>query len=431
MWLPESDLPRVVIVGAGFGGINLAKRLRHAPCRVLLVDANNFHQFQPLLYQVATCGLEPDSIIFPLRKLFDNQDNISIRMGLVESVDTEAKRIQTTVGYADYDVLVLATGSTTNFFGSEELESRCIGMKDIRESLDIRSMMLQNLETAANTADPAERDALTNFVVVGGGPAGVETVGALAEFKRYILADDYPELPSDLMNLYLVQSGGALLKGMSEKAQRAAKRDLENMDVEIVFETRVKGYDGCKVTTNTDRVLNSRAVIWTAGVKGTLPEGIDSEQLTRGNRVEVDAFNRVRGMEDVFAIGDVASQVSSDWEHGLPGVAPVAIQQGRHLAKNLVRRWEGEDMRAFMYVDKGSLATIGKKRAVADLGKIKLTGWIAWVIWSVVHVLSLIGFKNKVWVFLSWMISYINSDKGNRFIIRKYTDVHDPTTAVE
>jgi len=386
MWLPDSELPRVVIVGAGFGGINLAKHLRHAPCRILLVDANNFHQFQPLLYQVATCGLEPDSIIFPLRKLFDNQDNINIRMGRVESVDSKAKRIHTTVGYADYDVLVLATGSVSNFFGNDELEARCIGMKDIRESLDIRSLMLQNLETAANTADPAERDALTNFVVVGGGPAGVETVGALAEFKKYILADDYPELPTGLMNLYLVQSGGALLKGMSEKAQLAAKRDLENLDVEIVLETRVKGYDGHTVTTNTDRVLKSRAVIWTAGVKGTLPDGIEADKLTRGNRVEVDAFNRVCGMDDVYAIGDVASQVSSEWERGLPGVAPVAIQQGRHLAKNLIRAWEGDDMLAFIYRDKGSLATIGKKRAVADLGKLKLTGWLAWVIWSVVHV---------------------------------------------
>lgn len=418
------------MVGGGFGGINLVKHLRKAPCEVLLLDGNNFHQFQPLLYQVATCGLEPDSIIFPLRKLFEGQDNVTIRMARVEGIDPEAKRVHTTIGHADYDILVLATGSTTNFFGNDELETRCIGMKDIRESLDIRSLMLQNFETAANTPDAELRDALTNFVIVGGGPAGVETAGALAEFKRYILADDYPELPADLMNVYLIQSGGALLKGMSEKAQGAALKDLRNMGVEVVLETRVKGYDGHLVTTNTERTFNSRAVVWTAGVKGQLPDGLPEATVNRGNRADVDAFNRLLGHNDIYAIGDVATQASEEWPRGLPGVAPVAIQQGKHLAKNLERRWAGEDQLAFMYFDKGSLATIGKKKAVADLGNIKLTGFVAWVIWSIVHVMSLIGFKNKLWVFLSWMMSYISFEKGNRFIIRKYTEVHNPTAPV-
>jgi len=298
-------------------------------------------------------------------------------------------------------------------------------MKDIRESLDIRSLTLQNLERAANTVDPEERDALTNFVVVGGGPAGVETVGALAEFKQYILSDDYPELPSDLMNLYLVQSGGALLKTMSKKAQNAAKRDLEKLDVDVVLETRVKSFDGKTVTTNTERSFNARTVIWTAGVKGDVPNGF-GECVVKGNRLQVDAFNQVVGLSDVYAIGDAASQVCENWPRGLPGVAPVAIQHGKCLAKNLERHFRGEDPHAFVYHDKGSLATIGKKKAVADLGRFNLTGWFAWVIWSVVHVLSLIGFKNKLWVFLSWMMSYISFEKGNRFIIRKYTDVHDP-----
>lgn len=426
--LPDDGLPRVVVVGGGFAGINLVKGLRKAACRVVLLERNNFHQFQPLLYQVATCGLEPDSIIFPLRKLFGRQKNVSVRMAEVRRIDTSTKTVYTSIGHTTYDILVLATGSVTNFFGNTDLERQCIGMKNIRESLDIRSLMLQNLELAANCADPAEKDALTNFVVVGGGPAGVETIGALSEFKKYTLSDDYPEINPDDMDLILIQSGGAILKGMSEKAQLAALDDLRTrLNVDVVLENRVQSYDGLTVTTNKGQTFAARTVIWTAGVCGDLPEGIDESVLTRGNRVTVNRRCEVEGLDNVFVIGDAASMPEGeDWPKGHPMVAPAAIQQGKFLAESLLQHFSGStDGREFSYRDKGSLATIGKRRAVADVGRFKLKGWLAWVIWSTVHVLSLIGFRNKLGVFLSWMLSYFSFEKGNRFIIRRYSQARD------
>lgn len=417
--LPESDYPRVVVVGGGFGGIALASALADEAFQVVLLDKNNFHQFQPLLYQVATCGLEPDSIIFPLRKIFERCENIRFRMAEVECIDVEAKTVHTNVGTVAFDKLVLATGSTSNFFGNEEIERRSTGMKDIREALDIRSLILQNFERASVSRDAAERDALTNFCVVGGGPAGVETVGALAEFRRYILERDYPDLDPELMRIFLVQSGGQLLKGMSDESGIEALRDLVDMGVEVILNERVASYDGLTVRTKDGLELSARTMIWTAGVRGELPDGVGEHAITRGGRISVDAFNAIDGHPNVYAVGDVASMVSDDWPHGHPMVAPAAIQQGRHLAKNFLLERKGEDARPFRYVDKGSLATIGKRRAVADLGEMRLRGFPAWVIWCFVHVLSLIGFRNKFMVFTNWLMSYFTYEKGNRFIVRE------------
>ncbi|MGK0189962.1 MAG: NADH dehydrogenase [Verrucomicrobiales bacterium] len=421
--LPVSQYPRIVVIGGGFGGINFIKSMNDAPYQIVLLDQNNFHQFQPLLYQVATCGLEPDGIIFPLRKLFERQDNVCFRMTSVKSIDASEKMITTGSGTLHYDKLVIATGSITNFFGNKELESHSIGMKDIREALNIRSMVLENLEAAAISTDPEERDALTNFVVVGGGPAGVETVGALAEFKRYILKKDYPDIDVDVMKVFLVQSGGQLLKGMSNDASQSAYDDLKKMGAEIILDNRVKSYDGMTVKTDKGLELKSRALVWTAGVQGALPEGIAQASIVAGSRIKVDAFSQVEDMPDVFAIGDVAWMPTDEAPDGHPMVATAAIQQGAHLAKNLQRQQENQPMLPFRYFDKGSLATIGKRRAVADVGTHHLHGFLAWLIWCFVHIFYLIGFRNKLLVFTNWLMSYMTYEKGNRFIVRRFREM--------
>lgn len=421
--LPSSQYPRIVVVGGGFGGINFIKSMADAPFQIVLLDQNNFHQFQPLLYQVATCGLEPDGIIFPLRKLFEHQDNVCFRMTSVKSICPQEKQITTVSGTIRYDHLIIATGSVSNFFGNEELAARSIGMKDIREALNIRSLVLENLEAAAISSDPEEREALTNFVVVGGGPAGVETVGALAEFKRYILNKDYPDIDIDVMKVYLVQSGGQLLKGMSNDASASAYDDLKKMGAEIILNNRVKSYDGTIIKTNKGLELKSRAMIWTAGVQGALPEGIHPSAIAPGRRIKVDHFSQVEGMPGVFAIGDIAWMPTSDSPAGHPMVATAAIQQGSHLADNFRRQQSGEAMKPFRYFDKGSLATIGKRRAVADVGKHHLHGFLAWLIWCFVHIFYLIGFRNKLLVFTNWLMSYMTYEKGNRFIVRRFREM--------
>ena len=421
--VPPSKYPRIVVIGGGFAGINFIKAMKDAPYQIVLLDQNNFHQFLPLLYQVATCGLEADAIIFPLRKLFERFDHVFFRMAQVKRIDSRAKRVVTGSGDLRYDKLVIATGSVTNYFGNDELEQRCIGMKDIRESLNIRSLVLENLEAAAITSDVNEREALTNFVVVGGGPAGVETVGALAEFKRYILKKDYPDIDVDVMKVYLIQSGDRLLKGMSDDAAISSKVDLEKLGVKVILHHRVKSYDGETVTTDNDLCIPTRAVVWTAGVQGSLPDGIDDSAIVPGNRLQVDEFSQVKETKDIYAVGDIAWMPTEMEPEGHPMVAPAAIQQGGHLAENLRRELDGEAPRPFKYFDKGSLATIGKRRAVADVGHHHLHGFGAWIIWCFVHILYLIGFRNKFLVFTNWMMSYVTYEKGNRFIVRRFREM--------
>ncbi|MBD1260711.1 NAD(P)/FAD-dependent oxidoreductase [Maribacter polysiphoniae] len=418
--LPNSRLPRVVIVGGGFAGLALVEGLKNKDVQVVLIDRNNFHQFQPLFYQVATSGLEPDSIVFPFRKQIKGYKNVSFRLAEVKEIQASTNTVITDKGKLTYDYLVLATGTKTNFFGMEEVERNSLGMKDIRDSLNIRHMMLQNLEQAAITCDDEERDALTNFVIVGGGPAGVEMAGALAEFCKYILPKDYPEYPSSIMNIYLVEAMDELLMAMSDKASSKTLTYLENLNVKVLLKESVSNYDGRVVNTKSGKTILAKNLIWTAGVKGDFPKGIDERHVVKGNRLKTDAHLKVDGQENIYAIGDIAALISEETPKGHPQVAQAAMQQGKHLAKMLLNNIRSKSSEPFIYKDKGSLATVGKRRAVADLGKLKFAGYFAWLLWSIVHLMSISGFRNKLLVGFNWAVSYFSYEKSNRVIIRNF-----------
>jgi len=418
--LPDTNLPRVVIIGGGFAGLALVEKLKHKEMQVVLFDKNNFHQFQPLFYQVATSALEPDSIVFPFRKQINGYKNVLFRLAEVEEIQPSTNTIITNKGSLHFDYLVLATGTTTNFFGLDNVESHSLGMKDIRDSLNIRHMMLQNLEQAAITCDEKERDALTNFVIVGGGPAGVEMAGALAEFCKYILPKDYPEYPSSIMNIYLIEAIDELLSTMSEKASSQTLKYLKDLDVKVLFNESVSDYDGSVVTTKSGKTILAKNLIWTAGVKGQFPKGIDEKHVVKGNRLKTDLFLKVEGYENIFAIGDIAALISEDTPKGHPQVAQAAIQQGKYLGNSILNILNNKPIKPFEYKDKGSLATVGKRRAVADLGKFKFAGYFAWLLWSIVHLLSISGFRNRLMVGFNWAVSYFTYEKSNRVIIRNF-----------
>ena len=334
--LPNATNPRIVVIGGGFAGLSLIEGLKNEEVQVVLLDKNNFHQFQPLLYQVATSGLEPDSIAFPYRKQISKYKNVSFRLVEVEEIDTQNKTIQTNKGSLTYDFLVLATGTTTNFFGMKNVEENSLGMKNIRDSLNIRHMMLQNLEQATITCNDKERDALTNFVIVGGGPAGVEMAGALAEFKKYILPKDYPEYPASIMNIYLVEGSDNLISAMSEKASIKTLKYLKELDVEVFLNEVVTDYDGDIVKTKSGKQLLAKNLIWTAGIKGQIPKGIDQKHFVGGNRLKTNQYLQVEELNNVFAMGDIAAVITKDTPNGHPQVAQPAIQQGKIVAKNII-----------------------------------------------------------------------------------------------
>lgn len=412
--------PRVVIVGGGFGGLNLAKALKKAPVDILLLDKHNYHTFQPLLYQVAIGSIEADSIGFPIRRIFTKHKNLSFNLAEVQKVNPESNTITTDIGIIHYDYLVIATGSNTNFFGNKEIEHFAMPMKNIPEALNLRSLILQNLETALVTTDMREKFALMTFVVVGGGATGVELSGALAEMRHLILAKDYHGLSKYDMRVYLVEGKDRLLAAMSPQASEKAKKVLADADVTIFNNAHVQSYDGFYLTIDNGKTIKTRNVLWAAGVKGEVPEGIPSEAIIRGNRIQTDEINRVKGYQNIFAIGDVSAVITEKTPNGHPGVAPTAIQQGEWLAKNLVRLIKNEPTKPFVYKDKGTLATIGRNQAVADLGKLHFQGFFAWVLWGVVHLMTLAGFANKGIVFVSWFINYFSKNSDNRLIVRSF-----------
>lgn len=416
--IPESDKPRVVIVGGGFAGLTLARQLKGKGYQIVLIDRNNYHQFQPLFYQVAMAGLEPSSIVFPLRKAFQKNPDVYIRVTEVERVDTERKELQTPLGICNYDYLVLAIGADTNFFGNQQIANLTLPMKSVSEALYLRNKILIDYEQALSTTDYDLRQELIDIVIVGGGPTGVEVAGALAEMKRYILPKDYPELDCDEIDIYLVQGGSQLLDGMSDQAAQKAMDFLLQLDVKILLNTRVTDFDGKQVYMNDGNQIRTQKVIWAAGIIGNRMPGLPESTRVRGNRIQVDRYCQVAGLEGVFAMGDIAYMEEEGYPQGHPQVAQVAMQQAKHLGKNMERLLQGQSMQPFAYRDLGSMATIGRKRAVVDLPRFKFQGAFAWFIWLFVHLFQILGVKNKLFIFLNWVWNYFTYDPSLRLIIR-------------
>jgi len=419
--IPSSKNPRVVIVGGGFGGIELAKKLKHKPFQVVLLDKHNYHAFQPLFYQIATAGLESSSIATPYRAAFEGQQNLVFRMAEVTEVVPSENIVKTNIGEVKYDFLVIASGSTTNFFGMQDVKQHAMPMKSIPQALDIRSILIQNFEKAVNLEHKSdEQESLIDIVIVGGGPTGIETAGALAELRNHILPSDYPEIDFKMMDIYLVELGPRLLAGMSEQASNKTKQFLEELGVQVWLNTGLVSFDGYKAVLNNGKTILTTSLIYAAGVAGATPSGFEKDSIGRGNRLNVDSKLRVKGHNNIFAIGDVAAFIPEGKQSPLPMVAPVAMQMGSYLADYL-KHGAKDNHHTFTFVDKGSMATIGKHKAVVDLKYWKTQGTIAWFIWMFVHLMSLVGFGSKILVFLSWATAYFGSDKKHRLIIRPYS----------
>ncbi len=410
--------PRIIVIGGGFGGLEVIKALRGLHAQVVLFDKFNHHTFQPLLYQVATSGLETNSIVAPFRKLFGNQADFYFRLGEVKKVKAEENYIETSIGGVKYDYLVIASGAVTNFYGMIEVEKHASFMKNIVDATKLRNKIIRQLEYALLTDDEEVMNSLMDFVIVGGGPTGVELAGALTELKKNVFPKDYKELDMRQMDIHLVEASPRLLNGMSEQAGKKAHEFLLEMGVKVYLNTAVKSYDGDEVLLSTGEKLVSRSLIWAAGVKGNPIAGLNPEAIAKGNRILVDEFNRVKGYDNIFAIGDVAlMEGDKKFPKGHPQMAPPAQQQGRLVAKNIKKLLTKKALTPFRYFDKGSMATIGRHKAVVDIKRIRFQGFFAWYVWMFVHLMSIVGYKNKVFTFFSWMWSYFSYDRSNRLII--------------
>lgn len=421
MNIPKTSIPRIVIIGGGFAGISLAKKLSKQDVQVVMLDRHNYHTFQPLLYQVSTGALEPDSIAYPIRKILSRYPNFYFRLATVEEINPNVKTVHTNIGDLSYDYLIVATGSKTNYYGNESIKRYGMAMKTIPQSLDLRSLILENFEQALLTDSLDEQDALMNFVIVGAGPTGVELAGALAEIKKGILPKDYPDLDTRRVQINLIQASPRVLQEMSEAASEKAEQFLEKLGVNIWKDTLVTAYDGNLVTTNKDLTFKTATLIWSAGVMGATIKGLDDESLiVRGNRIKVNEFNQVEGYDSIFAVGDIACMTNEKYPHGHPMMAQPAIQQGKHLGENLVKLLRNKPMVPFSYYDKGAMATVGRNKAVVDLPRLKFQGVFAWFLWMFIHLFFLIGFRNRVVVFVNWAYNYIRFDRAARLIIRPY-----------
>ena len=421
MNIPETSQPRIVIIGGGFGGMNLIKKLKKTDYQVVLLDKRNFHTFQPLLYQVSTSGLEPESIAYPLRKIIRKQKNMHFRLAEVHRIDTQLQKVRTDIGDLHYDHLVIATGTRTNFFGNKTVEENAIWMKSLPQALNIRSLMFENLEKANRTEDPVKRKELLRFVIAGAGPTGVELSGALAELRSNVLQADYPDMDTSEIEIHLIEGADRVLPPFSPQSSEKAQKFLEDMGVTIHLETFVGNYENNTVTTKGDLVLDTATFIWSAGVTGASIDGFEETSLLpKLNRYKVDRYNRVAGFQNIYAIGDIALMETEDFPKGYPQLAQPAIQQGKNLAKNFKKMLRKEELEPFKYFDKGSMATIGRNKAVVDMGKIHFGGFLAWFIWMFVHLWFLVGFRNRVVTFFNWTYSYLNYDKAARLIVRPF-----------
>ena len=418
--IQRNQKKRVVIVGGGLGGLRLAEDLYGSGMQVVLIDKNNFHQFPPLIYQIASAGIDPSSISFPFRQIFRKRKDFYFRMAEARMVDTEKKILQTSIGKIDYDYLVLAAGATTNFFGNKNIEEWAIPMKTVPEAMGLRNALLSNFERALTCATEEERQELLNVVIVGGGATGVEIAGALAEMRRYVIPYDYPDMDSSLMHIYLIEAGDRLLAGLSQESSQKAYEFLKSMGVDIQFGKMVTDYRDHKVVMKDGPEIPTRTFLWVSGIRANAMPGIDESHLGRGFRFKVDEYNRIPGVEDVFAIGDQCLQTSdSAYPNGHPQVAQVAIQQAKNLAKNLKLINQGADsseFTAFHYKNLGSMATIGRNKAVVEIGKFRSQGFFAWVLWLVVHLRSILGVKNKMMVLLNWLWKYVSYNDSIRMI---------------
>ena len=417
---------KLVIIGAGFGGLRLARKLSNTTgFDITLIDRFNYHQFQPLFYQVATAGLDASNISFPLRKVFHHSRNVNIRMAEVQEINTIANKVVTNIGEFEYDFLVISTGADTNFFGNTNMETYAFPMKSTTEALQLRHRILHNFEDALSLKDPLTLQRVMNIVVVGGGPTGVELSGALADMKRFVLPKDYPELDFSKMNIYLLEGTGKTLGAMSAKSSEQSQQYLERLGVTVMTNTMIKDYDGKTAVMQDGRSIESSMVIWAAGIKGNVPTGINKELIAKGNRIKTDRQCRVIGSENIFAIGDVAYMEEPAYPGGHPQVAPVAIQQADMLVNNLTRiqmKSGKTEILEFAYHDQGAMATVGRNLAVVDMPKPKLHfgGILAWFIWMSLHLMLILGVKNRFFVFINWLTNYFTRDQNLRLIFKEF-----------
>jgi NADH:ubiquinone reductase (H+-translocating) len=418
--IPESDKKRLVVIGGGFAGLKLATKLSGSNFQVILIDKNNYHQFQPLFYQVATSGLEPSSISFPLRKIFQGKENVCIRITQVTAIDRETREVHTPLGSINYDYLVIAIGTDTNFYGMAYIKEKAIPMKSVAEALSLRNTLLQNFEDALTISSDDELEGLLNIVIVGGGPTGVEISGTLAEMRRSVLPKDYPELDFHKMKIYLLEAGSKLLNGMSVRSSDKATEYLEKLGVKVRLNAQVSDYDGKMVFIHNGKSIRTNSLVWAAGVAGNKIEGLPEEAYMRGNRLKVDRFNKVENCEGIYALGDIAYMKEDAYPNGHPQMAQPAIQQAVLLSANLKRIEKGEPPKPYSYKNKGSMATIGRNLAVVDLPFVSFQGFFAWLVWMFVHLMAIVGVKNRLLVFVNWFWNYVTYDQSLRLIIKPY-----------
>lgn len=416
--IPKSGKKRIIIAGCGFAGLTLAKKLKNKGFQVVILDKHNYHQFPPLFYQVASAGLEESSILFPLRKMFQNYSDFHIRKVEVRSADPANNQISTSAGLIEYDFLVLAHGATNSYFGSAQMQRHSRGMKTIAEVLDLRNSLLMNFENALIASDNEEQEMLLTVVIIGGGPSGVEIAGALAEMNKYVLPKDYPEFSEIRAKIYLVEAVDRVLSTMSQKSSDKARFFLENMGVNVITGTKASGCDEKTVFLDSGQNISTGMIIWTAGIAGNKISGFKPECFSRAGRILVDRINKVEGYTNIFALGDIALMTVDKYPKGHPQVAQVAIQQAKLLSQNFVRMAKDKPVKEFRYRDLGTMATVGRHLAVVELPYARFHGVFAWFVWMFIHLMSIIGVRNKLIIFLNWAWKYFTYDQSTRLILR-------------